>query len=99
MFVLEVPSEHYRFKLGDQELVLSPKSFKSGSKGWFLGGKIMLGGHKVQLSFSAVIVGSKPPAELIEVNNEEELKIEVKTPKKGSKKPPRDLEGQTLLGG
>lgn len=36
------------------------REFRSGSKGWYLGGKVYINGTKCQVSCSIVIVGSKP---------------------------------------
>jgi len=68
-----VPSKALDLILDKLQLKMEPKKFKSGSVGWFLGGKEMIDGVRVQLSFSAVIVGSKPPAELIDVRTVEDI--------------------------
>lgn len=93
-----VPDKALRLLLDKLELEMKPKKFKSGSVGWFLGGKEMIDGVRVQLSFSAVIVGSKPPADLIEIEKEEDLRTLMDKhanlpiavdprPKKGNKPP------------
>lgn len=48
-------------KIGEQVLTGEFRTFKSGSKGWYLGGKVYVGDTKCQVSCSVVIVGSKPP--------------------------------------
>lgn len=46
--------------IGEQSMTGEFREFKSGSKGWYLGGKVYINGTKCQMSCSIVIVGSKP---------------------------------------
>lgn len=73
MVFWNVPAEPLELIVNGAKMELTPKKFKSGSVGWYLGGKVTIDGRRVQLSFSAVLVGSKPPAELIDVLDEEDL--------------------------
>jgi len=72
----------------DAALVMPPKVFKTGSKGWFYSGKLTIAGLRVQCTFSAVIVGSKAivadQTELVEfINDKDEVVPEL--PKKAAK--------------
>jgi len=87
MAFFNVPAAPIRIHMDDKWYDLEPRKFKSGSVGWFLGGKAMLGGHRVQLSFSAVVVGSKPPEELIDVLDEEDLFTKAPKAVKRGRKP------------
>lgn len=69
-----VPARPLEMVLDGVKLTMTPKQFKSGSVGWYLGGKELLDGRRVQLSFSAVIVGSKPPADLIDISSQDDLR-------------------------
>lgn len=44
-------------------LQANPKNFKTGSTGYYAGGKIVLDGKRYQVSVSVVEVGSKPKAD------------------------------------
>lgn len=48
-------------RIGLDAVTLTPKRFSTGSLGWYYSGKLELEGTRVQLSITAVIVGSKPP--------------------------------------
>jgi hypothetical protein len=50
-------------KIADQTLFGDFRTFKSGSRGWFLNGKVMVDGVKCQVSCSVTIIGSKPKGE------------------------------------
>lgn len=41
-------------------LPVMPKQFSTGSRGWYGTGKAVIDGKAVQVTFSAVIIGSKP---------------------------------------
>lgn len=69
-----VPAANLVITIDEEELIMKARKFKSGSVGWFLGGKHMIAGRKCQLSFSAVVIGSKPPEELIDIDTEEDLR-------------------------
>lgn len=73
MFVISVPGEPVDVKLDEVKVKALSKVFKSGSKGWYLGGKYEIKGLRCQVSLSIVVIGSKPPAELIEVKDTEDL--------------------------
>lgn len=46
--------------LGDVPVMASPKTFKSGSRGWYFGGKVTLHGRRVQASVILTLIGTKP---------------------------------------
>lgn len=58
-----------------ETFLLLPKTFKSKSVGWYYGNKMMVQGLRCQVSISIVVVGSKPPAELIDVDTVEKLSL------------------------
>lgn len=60
MAASQVPDHPLEVVIDGQRLLMSPKRFKSGSVGWYLSTKLELSGSRSQLSFSAVVVGSKP---------------------------------------
>lgn len=72
----DVPSAPVDVTIDKETHKLYPKKFKSGSVGWYLGGKVIINGIRCQLSLSAVIIGSKPPAELIDDLDGEQLTID-----------------------
>lgn len=47
-------------KVQDQSVPLRPKVYSTGSVGWYFSGKAEIDGTPCQLSFTAVIIGSKP---------------------------------------
>lgn len=47
-------------QLGEQSITGEFRDFKSGSKGWYLGGKVFVAGAKCQMSCSITIIGTKP---------------------------------------
>ena len=55
--------ENLNVKIEDQTLVAERKEFKTGSRGFYAGGKVFIEGKKYQVSLSIVEVGSKPKAE------------------------------------
>lgn len=71
--VVPVPSVSLELTIEGKKYGMAPKLFKSGSKGWYMGGKAEVNGHRVQLSFSVVIINSKQPEELIVINKPEDL--------------------------
>ena len=46
----------------DKAAAAESRQFSSGSLGWYLGGKGEIAGHRVQITCSIVIIGSKPKA-------------------------------------
>lgn len=58
-----VPPMPVVFRLGDAEWVALPKRFSSGSVGWYASTKMEVEGVRVQVSLSAVVIGTKPKAE------------------------------------
>lgn len=47
--------------LAGQNIAAEARKFSTGSRGWYAGGKITLpSGQRVQVSLSAVLIGSKP---------------------------------------
>ena len=48
------------WKLLSDSLVIEPKTFSTGSTGFYAGGKVVLDNAKYQVSLSIVKVGSKP---------------------------------------
>ncbi len=54
----EVP-ESITVKVGDNSLVADLREFQSGSKGYFVSGKVVINGRKCQVSGSIVLVKSK----------------------------------------
>lgn len=71
-----VPEEGVTVVIDGETLKAEPKKFKTGSVGWYLGGKIKVRDMRVQLSMSLVIVGSKPPGELIDVESVDQLTLD-----------------------
>jgi hypothetical protein len=69
----DVPSQRLKVVIDGQEYEAKPRKFSSGSVGWYLGGKVMIDGTRVQMSCSLVVVGSKPPQDLIDVDSTEQL--------------------------
>jgi hypothetical protein len=53
-------SENLTVKIGDQSLLAEHRTFKTGSKGYWGGGKVVLDGKRYQVSMSIVEIGSKP---------------------------------------
>jgi hypothetical protein len=49
--------------IADQTVSGEFRTFKKGSKGWYLGGKIYVNGLKCQMSCSITIIGTKPQEE------------------------------------
>ena len=47
-------------KIGDQMLVASLRTFSSGSIGYYVNGKVVIGGKKIQVGANLIIVGTKP---------------------------------------
>ena len=47
-------------KIAEQTLTGIFREFSSGSKGWYLNGKIVIDGVKCQVSCNIIIIGSKP---------------------------------------
>ncbi len=45
-----------------EQVILEAKTFKSGSVGFWGGGKVVFDGERYQVSLSAVKIGSKPAA-------------------------------------
>jgi hypothetical protein len=43
-------------------VLLDPKSFRTGSKGFWGQGKVQIGAHRYQVQVQAVQIGSKPAA-------------------------------------
>lgn len=86
-----VPDMPVRFVLGDVEWVAMPKRFSSGSCGWYCSTKMEVEGTRVQVSLSAVVIGSKPaPA------TEEKPKVpsEPKTPEPTPVAPESNHDGK-----
>lgn len=96
MTVFTIPPESLPAKIDGYEVILIPKRFKSGSVGWYSGGKIEVNGVRCQLSLSLVVVGSKPPLELIEVKSVEDLAQVVKDSEKPPVKTSKGKAGKTL---
>lgn len=71
-----VPDEGVTVVIDGETHKALPKKFKTGSVGWYLGGKIKVGEQRVQLSMSLVIVGSKPPGDLIDVESVDQLTLD-----------------------
>jgi len=46
----------------DQKLLADARTFKTGSRGYWAGGKLVIGGRRYQASVSLVEIGSKPGA-------------------------------------
>lgn len=67
-----VPPDAIPVMLDVQKFYAQPRSFSSGSVGWYLGTKAELNGTRCQVSLSIVVIGSKPvtptPAETKEVD-------------------------------
>lgn len=49
-------------KVADQKLLADARTFKTGSRGYWAGGKLVLNGKRYQTSISLVEIGSKPGA-------------------------------------
>lgn len=47
-------------KIGDEKLTADARTFKTGSTGYWAGGKVTLAGARYQVSVSIVKIGSKP---------------------------------------
>jgi len=90
-----VPLDGLDLELDGQSLRMAPKRFKSGSVGWYLSQKLEVMGERVQLSFSCVVVGSKPPADLIEVSHSDDAATLEKKAQEALKSLPRSKRGKT----
>jgi hypothetical protein len=49
-----------RVDLADDQVVLHPKVFKTGSLGWYGQGKVIIDDEVCQVGFTITVVGSKP---------------------------------------
>jgi len=49
-------------KVGTEKLSAEHRTFKTGSVGYWAGGKVTLNGKRYQVSISIVEIGSKPAA-------------------------------------
>jgi hypothetical protein len=94
MFNLHVPQNHVEVTIEGKKYKALIKKFKSGSRGWYLGGKIEVEGQRVQLSMSMVIVGSKPPEELIDIESVDQLTLDEVIAKTELSKPPKARKGK-----
>ena len=79
--------------LAGQTLSAKPKVFKTGSSGWYLGGKVDVDGVRCQLSMSLVIVGSKPLRE--SSNGEQTTPMPIAAPQKPAKAPRKKRQKAT----
>lgn len=92
MMFYDVPGIPITLTIDGKDYRMEPRQFRSGSVGWFLGGKAMVKGIRVQLSFSAVVVGSKP-AELVDLKEDDDLATLDKKLRKATKKPRKGKKG------
>ena len=76
MFFFDVPAKSIELVIDGKKVQMHPKRFKSGSIGWYLGGKHTIQGSNCQLSFSAVVVGTKTPDKLIEIESVDQLTLD-----------------------
>lgn len=92
--MFDVPSSPVYIEIGGVALAMMPRRFKSGSVGWYLSQKASVGGERVQLSLSAVVIGSKPPSELIDLNGQETAEEMANLLKNASKTAPKAKKGK-----
>lgn len=52
--------ENFSVSVDGQTLTASFKEFKTGSKGWFANGKVLIDGTRCQVNCIITIIGSKP---------------------------------------
>ena len=50
-------------KVGEQAVSGEFRTFSTGSKGWYIGGKTIVNGVRCQIACNVIIIGSKPTAE------------------------------------
>jgi len=61
------PTDPVEVIINGVKMIALPKHFKTGSVGWYLGGKADVDGSRCQLSLSIVVVGSKDGQPKMEV--------------------------------
>lgn len=68
-------------------LYARPKYFSSGSRGWYLSGKVEIGGERVQVSLCMTVIGSKGGGKL---KDESVQQMEIQWNRPGGPKTPSD---------
>ena len=62
---MDIPTQALTVMVADQSVYAKPKEFSTGSVGYYLTGKVQitegpLAGERLQISGTAVVIGSKP---------------------------------------
>lgn len=52
--------EHVSVVVNGQSFIAPFKEFRTGSKGWYCSGKVLIGESRCQLGVNIIIIGSKP---------------------------------------
>lgn len=95
MSTFPVPTEPVYLDVQGITLPMMPRRFSSGSVGWYLSQKLELEGVRVQLSFSAVVVGSKPSSPADYPATQGNLRNGQEAPKKGPKGLQKGKQGKS----